>query len=144
MTIESLYSQLCFLYGFDIGSSSRKKEVSNAKKVFCNIAIQMGYLLREIGDCLGISHDNVLYHKKTFDYINRKDIIFHDMVVLANDLNYVRLAEDVMVFERLDSHRQKCYEEIVDSVMRLTIEDLDDFMNNRFRPFIKMKTSQWN
>ena len=144
MNIESLYSQLCYLYGFDIGSDSRKKDVSNSKKVFCNIATQMGYLLREIGECIGISHDNVLYHKKTFDYVNRKDIIYHDIIVIANELNYVRLAEDVMVFDRLDNHRQECYEEIVDSVMRLNLEDLNDFMNNRFRPFINMKATKWN
>jgi hypothetical protein len=58
--------------GIDIENNrSRKRNVVEAKLLFCKLMRDEGYTYQYIGDCIGIDHATVLYHCKNYIYVKK-------------------------------------------------------------------------
>lgn len=130
------------LYGFDISTRDRKRKYAYSRKVFCQLAkshIEQ-YTLTEIGEVLNLTHDNVIYMLKTFNYINKTDLkIFN------------KLSDKYLGTDLLTEQKEKQQSDIIKSIpklssfeklLELTDHDLREFEETRLIPFIKMLESR--
>ena len=83
MTLTQLKDIVNETFDVNIEAKTRKRSTSYPKKVYCDIARSLNkYSLKLIGDCLDMSHDNVIYHLKTLDNIcDIHKVGYNDIVV---------------------------------------------------------------
>ena len=61
-----------------IENKSRKREVVDARKIYCHLAKQLNiYSLKEIGEPLGLEHATVIYHIKECNNLIKTDPMFY-------------------------------------------------------------------
>ena len=68
--------------GIDIENNrSRKRNVVEAKLLFCKLMRDEGYTYQDIGDCIGIDHATVLYHCKNYIYVKKASKELHELEI---------------------------------------------------------------
>jgi len=68
--------------GIDIeNNKSRKRNVVEAKLLFCKLMRDEGYTYQYIGDCIGLDHATVLYHCKNYVYVKRASKELHELEI---------------------------------------------------------------
>ena len=88
MTLIELKEIVNETFDVNIEVKSRKRHVVYAKKVYCYIANSFNmYSLERIGECMGMPHDNVIYHLKTVDKIYELHKIGYNDIVLKYNLD---------------------------------------------------------
>lgn len=74
MELEELKNVLDIMYGFDIGERTRTRSVVYAKKVYIQLARTFGYDWVDMKNLIQLSHDNCIFHYKSFGDIKPKDL----------------------------------------------------------------------
>ena len=81
--LEKIVSKIKDVTGIDIRDKSRKQEIVFAKKIYCHIARQKGYIFKTIGDHVGINHATVIWHCNDAENLFSQDKMFYN--------NYLRV-----------------------------------------------------
>ena len=78
------------LYGFNIARKSRKSELVYAKKVFITLMKDYGYRWKHMVDVIGLSHDNCIFHYKTFGDIKPIDLSIYNTCIDVFELPMIK------------------------------------------------------
>ena len=69
-------------------TKSRKRNIVEARQLFCKLMRDYGYTYEAIGDSIGVGHPTVLYHCRNYEYIRKASPELKDLEKnVLNDLN---------------------------------------------------------
>ena len=158
MTLEQLKDIIDNEYSLNIAERNRSREHSYARKVYCKLARDKGFTLQSIGESIGINHDAVYYHWRTFQTIENKDLIIYKKVkqYFKNpeviDIKTLHKAEiqkyetkitDLLItIDKLKNntsttHKQQLVNDTVNIFKEWDDETLKEFKDTRLEPFNK-------
>lgn len=134
MSLDKIKKYLDEKAGMDISQKTRRRDVVYYKKVYCKICQLLGYTLTETGKKVNLTHDNVIYHCKTCNFIyDRHRITFNEL------LHKYGLGEEFIM--EVKKSKSLKYNKKLDYVKTLLMDlddiNLDFFIDYRLKPFLK-------
>ena len=151
MTLEQLKDLIDNEYSLNIAERNRSREHSYARKVYCKLARDKGFTLQSTGESIGINHDAVYYHWRTFQTIEDKDLIIYKKVkqYFKNpeviDIKTLHKAEiqkyeakitDLLItIDKLKNNTIKEIQDVIDILSGWDIETVAEFKQTRLDPF---------
>lgn len=140
MTLKQLKEIVNERFNVDISIKNRKRKYVYPKKIYCYIAALMEEESLEcIGKEINISHDNVLFHKKTINNIYEKQKVVCNKIIKEYGLNVPFLeVEEVKKLQPISDNSEMNY--INHLLFNLTDSQLYDLRKTRIEPYLKMIT----
>ena len=142
MNLDELIKELNNLYGFDITQRVRQRQYSYARKVYCKLAKEVGHTLQLLGSKVGISHDCVLYHNRTFNTVTHSDKVIFNKIVrqfrLNVDLCKMPRKKRVVKQTTLKPQNKELIKEITQVLSKWETESLMQFIGTRLMPYDKL------
>jgi hypothetical protein len=144
MTIEELKQKFDEIYGFDLADRSRKREMVDARRVYCKIAFSLNYNFRQIGESINRKHCNIIHLINTVEQatnIHKK--IHDDLVKEYNFLTKVFNVDIVESFENkvLQQRNEKTaflINEINNVLIKWDNQSLKNFLQTRVNTYNKL------
>tara|TARA_R110000822_G_scaffold284178_1_gene405693 strand:- start:208 stop:690 length:483 start_codon:yes stop_codon:yes gene_type:complete len=122
-------------FDVNISTKTRKRHTVYPKKVYCTLARSLNrYSLEEIGECMNMPHDNVMYHLQTihriydFHKIGCNDIIREHNL----DINLIEIKKNKVV-EVVDNIELPRY--LAEHLAEYSEDDLLELFRTRLKPF---------
>jgi len=81
MELSELKYVLDKMYGFDISRKTRIRSTVYAKKVFIQLAKNFGYGWTEMKPFVALTHDNCIFHYKSFGDIKTEDLVIYNACI---------------------------------------------------------------
>lgn len=129
--MHKIKSKIDDLYGFDVLIKRRYRKYAFAKKVLTTMLLNYGYKITDIVQLFKISHDRVLYNKKTMSTINKIDVFVYNKTIEELDLDL----EKILTVKSLSEN--PVVDEIAYKMKSMTRKDLNYFKSNVFEPFLE-------
>ena len=130
-TLERLKDYLNEAYGFDITRDTRLRQVAFGKKVFCYIAKEYGFRVRDIKKTIKQPHDLVIYHHKTFHTVMPIDLDIYNKCVEHFEIPLETIPSTLWL-----SHGKQIHS-MVDKMKVLSMKDLKYFEKRKLDAFIE-------
>lgn len=144
MNLDELIKELNNLYGFDITQRVRQRQYSYARKVYCKLAKEAGHTLQLLGSKVGISHDCVLYHNRTFNTVTHSDKVIFNKIVRQFRLNVdlCKMPRKKKVVKKIPKQVKAqdllLIDEITEVLKKWETENLMQFISTRLMPYDKL------
>ncbi len=144
MTIQELKQHLENIYGFDLAVRSRKRELVDARRIFCKLGFGLQYNLREIGEQIDRKHCNVIHLLDTADLVTNIHKKIHDNMVdeygILSKKYYVDKLQEMkkqLIVER-DEQTLNLIEEVNNTITKWDTNTINKFIETRLKPYNKL------
>jgi hypothetical protein len=144
MTIQELKQKFDDIYGFDLANRSRKREMVDARRIYCKIGFSLGYNLRQIGEQIDRKHCNVIHLLDTVYQVTETHKTIHDNLVkeygfLTDLFNIDKVKElQIKATNKRDKETSKLIEEINEKLIRWDTNSINNFLETRVKPYDKL------
>ena len=141
MTIQELKQHLENIYGFDLSVRSRKRELVDARRIFCKLGYALGYNLREIGEQIDRKHCNVIHLLDTADLVTNIHKKIHDRIVtewgVPSKMYFIDKLQKInkKLTNDRDEQTMKLIEQIQDTITKWDMNIINDFIQTRLKPY---------
>jgi hypothetical protein len=144
MTIQELKEKFDSIYGFDLADRSRKREMVEARRIYCKIGYSLGYTLRQIGETIDRKHCNVIHLLDTVYQVTETHKAIHDDLVkefgfITNKFN-VRKLKELQLKASVKTNKEilELIEEINNTIIKWDTNSLNNFLETRVKPYNKL------
>ena len=138
ITLEQIKKDVNNKLNVDISSNSRKRNNVYAKRIYCKIARDLGYVFSNISGNINMNHATMIYHYNHFQlYDNVYKIVYNELCLkygLTNNLVDVKI-KDVSDYK---INFLKSFQEIV---LSWSENDVKIFNETKLKPFVALKNN---
>jgi hypothetical protein len=144
MTLQKLKEKFDSIYGFDLADRSRKREMVDARRVYCKIAFSLKYNLRQIGESIDRKHCNIIHLLDTVDQATDFHKNVHDSIVkeygfLTGAFNIDKAkAFEAKLLKEKGQKTASLIKEINNTLINWDIDSLNNFLQTRVKPYNKL------
>ena len=149
MKLEELINIIDRKLESDIRAKNRKRHNIYAKKLYCKLAydcvketeiseygieIKTRYRYQDIADTLGVNHDLIYFHRKTFDAVNDRYKNAYNEIIEEHDLDIRKLGTK-KTYAPVLTEAQKT---LLNDLKQLSNSDILEFRETRLKPYLNM------
>lgn len=141
MTLKQLKDELENIYGFNLASRSRKRELVDARRIFSKLGYELNYNLRQIGEEINRKHCNIIYLLDSTDYVSNTHKKIHDKIVkkysLLSQLYFTKTIKKIEkeISDKCDDETIKLIQEINKIITTWEAERINEFIETRLKPY---------
>ena len=129
-------------FGFDLFRTDRKRHKVYARKIFSYHARLMGFSFQEIGSCINVKHDNVIFYCNTIHTVTDREKEIFNKIVYSLKQKFVpfkiQYSENLLV--KVDDMTRSLFIEL----STLTETQINDFRETRLKPYLLMLKNKNN